>query len=194
MRFNKLTSKTLFFSGINNESHSLLKSSAKSLLQIDLHSILESITDDHYVKNMMFHHNSSVGGHVRHLLDHYNCLFDAFEKNEKVYYDIRNRNTTVEKFKSEAIKQSNALINRISSLSLCSESPKIVVVFLGDHTTGEQYECESTFHRELSFVSHHAVHHLSTIKLMMESMGYSNIVNTTIGVAKSTLRAIKPSR
>lgn len=43
---------------------------------------------------------------------------------------------------------------------------------------------DSNVLRELSFVAHHGVHHIATMKLMMDHMNYSNL--PSIGIANST--------
>ena len=45
----------------------------------------------------------------------------------------------------------------------------------------------STVARELSFVAHHAVHHLSMMKLMLKEQGYH--VDEDVGKANSTVKS-----
>jgi hypothetical protein len=51
---------------------------------------------------------------------------------------------------------------------------------------GAAFILPSTKYRELAFVSHHAVHHLSSIKSIMEAFGY-DFKNDTVGYANSTI-------
>ena len=56
--------------------------------------------------------------------------------------------------------------------------------FVASASTGKKYAVESNIERELSFVAHHATHHLALINLMLKSEGYA--VQKDIGLANST--------
>jgi hypothetical protein len=84
----------------------------------------------------------------------------------------------------------------------------VTVEFMGNPGTGDTYALPSNLGREISFVAHHGVHHLATVRRMMEvrvctttcliasfhcilcvvgtqAQGYT--LNSSIGVANATL-------
>ena len=125
-------------------------------------------------------------------LDHFDSLLQCYDTKGRpllpVNYDIRKRNTAIENCKEEAMKFSIILTDRVKALSHdISENEQLDVHFLGDSKSECFFVTHSTFFRELAFVSHHGIHHLATVKLMMQFLGCGPDDN--IGVANSTLLA-----
>lgn len=150
-------------------------------------SILKLIKPEDYVKKDPSIFNASVGGHIRHSLDHYHAMISASENNGSgvVNYDERARNTDIETNPQAALDQIDRLQRAIRTIDL---DKSIFVTFMGDEKTFKTYKMKSTVERELSFVSHHAVHHLSTIKLIMNNLSYKFPENSPIGIALSTAK------
>jgi uncharacterized damage-inducible protein DinB len=152
--------------------------------------ILEAISDEDYLTHHAFYLGSSVGGHVRHTLDHWAKLLNhdfTLGADEPIDYDSRERYTETELNRLIALSANDKILHGLNT-ALQSRQPNtpVKVMFLGDSKTGERYTVESTFARELSFVSHHATHHLSTIKLLMQTMSYT--LPREIGMATSTIQ------
>jgi hypothetical protein len=137
---------------------------------------------------------------MRHSIDHISKLVDGYlaaskkMNNDKnipiICYDDRARNTDVETDPTIALQRVESIQNDMAGIwtapvSDLSES-KIVARFIGDCNTGETYDLDSNFARELSFVCHHATHHLFFMKMMMEVMNY-DVAGSTLGVANSTI-------
>jgi hypothetical protein len=174
----------------NNENYQLLGNAARSILSQQAF-ILETISDDDYVKHHPFYLGSSVGGHVRHVLDHWSKLMNhdyAISSTDAIDYDSRERNTEIETNRLVALGINEKILHQLDS-ALQHRRPEtpLQVMFLGDSKSGIRYTVDTTFGRELSFVSHHATHHLSTIKLLMQTMSYDSLP-TTIGMAHSTIQ------
>ena len=102
-----------------------------------------------------------------------------------VNYDERSRHNDIEVNLQTGLASIEALDEALSALdSATALQAPITVAFMGD-TTGSTYAMESTMERELSFCAHHAVHHLSMMKLMMQELGYT--VDDDVGKANSTV-------
>jgi hypothetical protein len=179
---------------VNNENYQTLGNSARNILS-QQGFILETISDEDYVKHHPFYLGSSVGGHVRHVLDHWSKLMNhdyaissTEAKGDAIDYDSRERNTEIETNRLVALKINERILHQLNS-ALLHRTPDtpLQVMFLGDSQSGVRYTVDSTFGRELSFVAHHATHHLSTIKLLMQTMSYESLP-TTIGMAHSTIQ------
>jgi hypothetical protein len=168
---------------------SLVTSNAVSVLNDKL-AILSVISNDDYKKPLNKFYNSSISQHFRHSLDHYNKLINKVKLNnninEIICYDERDRNNPVEKDKNIAILLTKELINKINNLTYNDLYKKVNIKLNANSNSNEDaFIIESNVIRELSFVSHHSVHHLSTIKLMLDNLSYANI-NQNIGIANST--------
>ena len=126
---------------------------------------------------------------MRHSLDHWSKLLNhdfTLGNNEEIDYDSRERFSEIETNRLIALDKNERMQHSLSS-ALQTRTPDISVkvLFIGDSKSGVKYSVESTFGRELSFVAHHSTHHLSTIKLLMQSMSYSLPQN--VGMANSTI-------
>lgn len=157
--------------------------------------ILNMIRPEDYVIMHASPYNGSVGGHMRHSLDHFSRLIAAAKAVEagtcsaSINYDDRERNTSIELDKEAAIKDIHRISADIKSLLASKRTATgntLVARFIGDCNTGETYDLDTNFTRELSFVCHHATHHLFFCKMMMEVMGY-DVSGTNVGVANSTI-------
>ena len=72
----------------------MLKEISKKQL-LELKSILNQINDSDYSKNLMVLENGTIGRHVRHVLEFYECLFMS-KSGDIVCYDDRKRNLLLE--------------------------------------------------------------------------------------------------
>jgi hypothetical protein len=108
-------------------------------------------------------------------------------------YDRRSRDTLIERNIDAALVEALRIRREIDTIDPTSDlwSSSMKVSFVGDASTsnGESYEIESNFARELSFVTHHSVHHLAMIRLILESSkdNMTNLNLQEVGIANSTL-------
>ena len=66
---------------------------------------------------------------------------------------------------------------------------RIVRIFLTDEQLKYQpFIMQSTIIRELSFVAHHSIHHLSMVRLIMNYLHYDFNDEDQIGYAPSTMK------
>mmetsp|Transcript_24895 Transcript_24895/g.25520 ORF Transcript_24895/g.25520 Transcript_24895/m.25520 type:complete len:191 (+) Transcript_24895:34-606(+) len=168
--------------------YKILSDSAYTVLLQQQH-ILKTISDEDYIKHHQFYLGSSVGGHIRHSLDHWSKLLNhdfTLGCDEEIDYDSRERFSEIETNRLVALDTNERLQHSLSS-ALQTRDPNMLVkvMFIGDSKSGVKYSVNSTFGRELSFIAHHSTHHLSTIKLLMQSMSYELPQN--VGMANSTI-------
>jgi hypothetical protein len=100
------------------------------------------------------------------------------------------RGTEAEKDRMKALtlnqKSIDDLLPLITDLNLARPA---LVEFVADPQTGERVVFKSTIGREISFASHHSTHHISMIRMLMETMGYS--LPSDFGLANSTILFIQ---
>ena len=170
-----------------SKDEKLVVHQALNLLNQKLY-VLELVTAEDYVKKVPIIFDSSVGSHLRHSLDHFTRLIDAANSpNKFANYDERKRNTVIEIDPSEAKNVIEGMKEKIQLMNLSSD---VEVSFIGDEKTFDSYKVKSTVFRELSFVSHHAVHHLSMIKLILNYLNYQLPSDSPLGIALSTAKDI----
>jgi hypothetical protein len=166
-----------------HEDEYLIRSQALALLQQKI-QVLDVLNAQTYIDKIPTVHNSSVASHMRHSLDHFQTVITASEKEENYVgnYDNRNRNTDLETDIQVAKDKIRELQSIISTIDL---RKPIKIAFYGESKNYQSYELPSYVGRELSFASHHALHHMSTVKLILQAMGYEN-PQPMLGIALST--------
>jgi hypothetical protein len=170
-----------------NKRQELLKDHCRDVLRQKL-MLLELISDDDYIKTVPAFFNATVAAHVRHSLQHMRRVLDLVgcetEDATTLCYDDRERNDEVEKNKGKAIKAITKLLTVLDTMQADDFLLPVHAEFVANAESGKKYAIMSSVEREMSFVAHHATHHLALINLMMKSLDY--VVEKDIGLANST--------
>lgn len=127
--------------------------------------LLEGLNINEYQKQLPPHFPSSIGAHIRHVVDHFLALMNG-QKQGHVNYNIRHRHNKIEQLPDtaiESLRQINTWLNNLSDTSLQNE---ISVTSEIDVTCPKSTTCNSTLERELVFASSHAIHHYALIRIM----------------------------
>lgn len=150
------------------------------------------------------HANNSIANHIRHICEHYSCLFSGLRDVQKtadshdpltptnpynivINYDDRPRN-------SEAFSSINAVSHAIVQIISClrqltAQTPFTEFEFSVLCSTSSDFPaiaCPSNLLRELQFLHGHTVHHLALIALLLHQAGIE--MPRTFGTAASTLK------
>ncbi len=124
---------------------------------------------------------SSIGRHVRHVLDHYTAFQTGIESGE-VDYDMRSRDSAVENDASLAEKNITAVIAWIKS-KITQDKP----IQMKTEVSVNCKECvviTSSLQRELIYLLNHTLHHAAYVSLMLRKLGVN--IDNSIGVAPAT--------
>jgi uncharacterized damage-inducible protein DinB len=158
----------------------------RPLIQLlrQLGEVVDRLDDAQYVRKPVGVIESSVGGHVRHCLDHVRSLLTAIETGH-LDYDHRERGTLVESSRDCAIEQIEAMAVALAWLPegvLGRPLAVSVTMSSGD----DPVEVESSVGRELAFVLSHTIHHNAIVNAMVRTLG--GWVPERFGYAPSTVR------
>jgi uncharacterized damage-inducible protein DinB len=147
-----------------------------------LAQVIAAMTDEQY-RTRPAGLASTVGGHVRHCLDHVGALLEGVERG-MVDYDRRQRGTEVETSRAAALdaigrqeRQLRRFPPRAEQTALCLTalvSPSLPAVVV-----------PTSVGRELAFVLSHTVHHNALIAVMAQLLGVP--VPERFGYAPSTI-------
>ncbi|MEO1575496.1 MAG: hypothetical protein AAFU65_11120 [Pseudomonadota bacterium] len=77
--------------------------------------LLRSLSDEQYVSTLPPMFISGLGAHVRHIIDHVDCLLDGLSDG-RIDYDCRRREARAERDRGYAIKQLMARMDRLLTL------------------------------------------------------------------------------
>jgi len=127
---------------------------------------------------------SSIGGHFRHVVDHYTRLVEGVQLGI-VDYDARERDPRIEQDRAFACETVRKLLPTCEALSERGPSSTLLVACAID-PDGDAARVESSLGREMVFVVSHAVHHYAIMAMMGRTLGVA--VPSGFGYAPSTLK------
>jgi uncharacterized damage-inducible protein DinB len=127
--------------------------------------------------------SGSIGGHVRHCLDHVRALEVGIDRG-LVDYDARQRDFRIESDREAAVLSLMAAASRLRALSSDALERTVVVRSL-IAVDGPVVEAASSVARELAFVVSHTIHHNAQIALLAHRVGSSRLPRR-FGVAPGT--------
>jgi uncharacterized damage-inducible protein DinB len=132
---------------------------------------------------------STIGQHIRHILDHYVSLMGA--EAEVVDYDRRHRGSSIETDVAQARAQIAELLAWTQKLDEAALERPITVVCEVSLCRTERAQVGSTLGRELMFLSSHMVHHQAIVAMIAQALSVP--VEAGLGLAPATrtyLRAV----
>jgi uncharacterized damage-inducible protein DinB len=125
----------------------------------------------------------SIGGHVRHCLDHVRLLLEGLDTGI-VDYDRRERGTDIERDRRAACEKVQELVRRLRAAGDVRLDRALRVRSLLDDG-GPSLEAPSSVGRELLFVLSHTIHHNAMIASAARRLG--NPVPAFFGYAPGTI-------
>lgn len=127
--------------------------------------VLDGISLGEYQKKLPPHFPSSIGSHMRHVIDHFLALIHGHSKGH-IDYNKRNRYNNIEQFPSAAIESLEDIAHWLSNLNDENLDKPITVTTEIDVSRTRSTTCQSTLQRELVFASSHAIHHYALIRII----------------------------
>nr|WP_136251083.1 DinB family protein [Ningiella ruwaisensis] len=134
-------------------------------------SLLDELSDAEYQQIIKPHFSSSIGVHMRHIIDHFLSLKNgALSKTTHIDYNIRNRHNEVEQYPKMAVQVLNEIKQWIGTLTSDNYGQNVLVTTEIDIHQSKSASCASTLERELVFVCSHAIHHFALIRIMCATL------------------------
>ncbi|MFV0304486.1 MAG: hypothetical protein ACK5IC_03260 [Moheibacter sp.] len=158
---------------------SQLKIIAKSSLN-DLSTLIQQLNQEQYSREFESLLHNSIGSHIRHSLELYECLVES-DASEILNYDNRKRSSELEKNPFVALAKIHWIQESLDKLSLEKEIQM-------EQTLGDfKQKITSNFKRELLYNIEHTVHHMAIIRIGVQSFLPNLTFPSTFGIAYSTL-------
>jgi len=128
--------------------------------------LLNAITDYQYNDKSIEPYHSSIGGHMRHILDVFDCIFDGLESG-KVDLAARKRNELAEQKTAFGLAYFNSTIEKLNTLkSLDMDQMVKVSDDLGLGVVTANY----TLSAALIQAHSHAIHHFASIGYIISQL------------------------
>jgi len=149
-----------------------------------LQDVISKIPEDDFRRPLSTLSGATVGQHVRHALEFFDCLMNGV-KTGVVNYDQRRRDKEIETDPSVAI----TCIERVRNLVLsASGSMPLTMEVCYDITSGRFATIETNYHRELAYNVEHVTHHMAILKIGIKELAPDLALPEHFGVAVSTVR------
>jgi len=152
-------------------------------LLLQLSDVVCRLRNAQYVQKPVGVVDSSVGGHVRHCLDHVRALLDAIATGQ-LNYDDRKRGTDVEFSRIAACEEIERLLESLRELGKDRLNREIALSALMS-ADGAPIAVRTSVGRELAYVLAHTVHHNALVSAMVKTLG--GWLPERFGYAPSTL-------
>lgn len=144
--------------------------------------LVSNLSADDYVNS--HEGSSSIGSHIRHILDRFQSLFSGLPE-FCVDYDARKRDKEIESSVDSARFAIASVSRRIQELDLIKLSGQPILVRETVYHRGNPIEISSTVERELMGLVTHSIHHLAIISMLAKLCGHP--LDQGFGKAPSTL-------
>lgn len=144
--------------------------------------LLRLISTESYVDSSKG--SSSVGAHIRHILDRFHCFLAGMPAGS-IDYDARKRDKSIENNLDVAAFALVSVSRRIESMVALDDLETAITVRESVHHQGPAVTMPSTVGRELMGLVTHSIHHLAIIALIVKSYGYE--MDSDFGKAASTI-------
>ena len=144
--------------------------------------LLDGFPSDVYCSASEASLGASVGGHIRHNIDHYSN-FIAQARSGSVDYDTRSRDPQLECDPSVARQQLDSLALALAEFSETDIDLPLQVTTSSGSTNADS---GSTLRRELQFLLSHSIHHYAIIAMICRM--HEVEIPADFGVAPSTLQ------
>jgi uncharacterized damage-inducible protein DinB len=159
---------------------SLQKASVDALGQ--LVSVLGTLHAEDFRTPLPVLSGGTIGRHVRHLVEFYQCLFGGLVTGT-VDYDARARNVVLEEELALAIAALAYQMRRVGEIG-----PDQPLILCTRYAPGEKVTIPTTLYRELVYNLEHCIHHQATIRIGLRALPQPAPLPDSFGVASSTLQ------
>ncbi|MFP5042518.1 hypothetical protein [Parasediminibacterium sp. JCM 36343] len=135
---------------------------------------LYMVEDGHYTQQSTILSGATIGQHVRHSIEMYQCVLGGY-KTGQVDYAKRKRDIVIESSLAYAIECLEAVANNLA------QKDKAILLF----NEGQQFA--TSFQREVFYCDEHTIHHMALIRIGINEIGGYEL-SSSFGVAPSTLK------
>jgi hypothetical protein len=124
---------------------------------------------------------NTIGQHVRHIIEMYQCLEAGYQSGE-VDYEKRKRDKQIETDKIFAAELLNEIIHQIRKENINLS----LLTYYNDPGPGPE-KISTNYFREITYNLEHTIHHMALIRIGLREIGDIS-VDDSYGVASSTLK------
>lgn len=129
--------------------------------------LLESITAEQYKDTSVAPYYSSIWGHIRHILDIYDCIFEGLPA-QKIDLTARKRNPETEELLAEGINYMAVILGKLQNIK---RHDLHLFVEVSDDLGAGKVTASYTLSAILIQAHSHAIHHYASIGYIIHELG-----------------------
>ena len=148
---------------------------------LQLSQSLESITPDQYTEPCDRLGKSTIGQHVRHIIEMFQCLEKGYETG-LVNYEQRPRDPQIEARKDLALRLLGAIAE-----GLAKQDKSLFLEGVYDTGEASAMTFQTNYYREIVYNLEHTIHHMALIRVGLQEMAIANLPDS-YGVAPATVK------
>lgn len=148
---------------------------------IQLTDVLLDLPEEDYTRPCRYLGDETIGRHVRHIIDMFLCLENAYPS-RMLCYEHRMRDPQIERSAQLAVSMIRDILSRLNR-------PDTALTIVGAYTDdgAGHMRVQTNYHRELLFLLEHTIHHMALIRIGMMELGLDRLPEG-FGVAPATLQ------
>jgi hypothetical protein len=148
---------------------------------VQLADTLQQLSPQEYVKpcNTLF--NNTIGQHVRHIIELFQCLENGYDAN-MVNYEKRPRDIAIETDKEFASQLLQDIFGNLSR-----PNKELVLEASYDEHSTEAIAITTNYYREIAYNLEHTIHHMALIRVGITEVSGIQL-SDDFGVASSTVK------
>ena len=148
---------------------------------VQLSATLDQLSQEQYVQPCKTLFNATIGQHVRHIIELFQCLENGYGSG-LVNYEKRKRDLRIESDKAFA---SGLLVEVHQGLERSNKELKLEACY-DEHDT-EPLTLDTNFYREVAYNLEHTIHHMALIRVGITEVSDIELPEE-FGVASSTIK------
>ena len=148
---------------------------------VQLAGTLDQLTQQEYVQPCVTLFNNTIGQHVRHIIELFQCLENGYDEG-MVNYEKRRRDLLIETDKAFA----TSLLQEIFTNLARSNKELILEAIYDEHAT-EPITISTNYYREIAYNLEHTIHHMALIRVGVNEVSAIELPED-FGVASSTVK------
>jgi hypothetical protein len=148
---------------------------------IQLAGSLEKITPDQYILPCSNLSNSTIGQHVRHIIEMFQCLENGYQSGI-VNYEKRKRDQTIETNKDFAL----GLLRDIHN-GLNKEDKPLILEGVYNDDSSHIMQFATNYFREIVYNLEHTIHHMALIRVGLKEFDAIELPDN-YGLASATVK------
>jgi hypothetical protein len=160
------------------------QSHKSALLQVKKLTIV--LSEEVYCRPLHVLSGSTIGQHIRHIIEFYTCLLSQQQK-QVINYDLRKRNQLIEEYPKSCALAIDEILAKLDEFSAEFESKPLQFENCNLKTDIKFSRITTSLERELVYCLDHCIHHQYFIKIGLTSMKLGHYLHEDFGIAPSTL-------